>query len=280
VVLPAPEAASSAKAKGDDVPMSRVMITGSAQGLGLMAGQLLVGQGHQVTLHARNAHRAEDARRAIPGAEAVVVGDLSTMHGMHQTARAANELGRFDAVIHNAGVGYQDQSRRQTPDGLSRTFAVNVLAPYVLTMTMSRPGRLVYLSSQMQFHTDLDMDDLQWTRRRWDGGSSYGESKLCDVLLAFAFARLWPSVLSNAITPGWVATKMGGPEAPDDLSLGPVTQSWLAVSDDSAALASGRYFYHQHQREASPLASRQSLQEQLLAYCAKLSGIPEPEPEK
>jgi NAD(P)-dependent dehydrogenase (short-subunit alcohol dehydrogenase family) len=256
------------------------MITGSTEGLGLMAGQLLIGQGHQVTAHARNAQRAEDARRALPGAEAIVVGDLSAIQGMHQAASQANKLGRFDAVIHNAGAGSLDQSRTQTPDGLSRTFAVNVLAPYVLTMTMDRPGRLVYLSSQMQFSTDLDMDDLQWTQRRWDTGSSYGESKLCDMMLAFAFARLWPSVLSNAVTPGWVATKMGGHGAPDDLSLGPVTQSWLAVSDDPAALVSGRYFYHQREREASPVASRHGLQEQLLAYCAKLSGVPEPRPEK
>jgi len=82
------------------------------------------------------------------------------------------------------------------------------------------------------------------------------------------------------VTPGWVATKMGGHGAPDDLSLGPVTQSWLAVSDDPAALVSGRYFYHQREREASPLASRHGLQEQLLAYCAKLSGVPAPRPEK
>jgi NAD(P)-dependent dehydrogenase (short-subunit alcohol dehydrogenase family) len=260
--------------------MSRVMITGSAQGLGLMAARLLAGQGHQVTLHARDARRAEDARRALPDAEAVVVGDLSALEGMRQVVRQANALGHFDAVIHNAGVGYRDRTRTQTPDRLSRTFAVNVLAPYVLTITMNRPGRLVYLSSQMQFYTDLDMDDLQWTRRAWDGDSSYGESKLCDVMLAFAFARLWPSVLSNAVTPGWVATRMGGGGAPDDLSLGPVTQSWLAVSDDPAARVSGRYLYHQHEQEASPQARHHGLQEQLLAYCAGLSGVPEPQAEK
>lgn len=253
--------------------MSRVMITGSSQGLGLMAGQLLAGEGHRVTLHARNAGRAEEARRALPGAEAVVVGDISTLEGMRQVARHANELGRFDAVIHNAGVGFRDRARTQTADGLSRTFAVNVLAPYVLTATMHRPDRLVYLSSEMQFYTDLDMDDLQWTRRGWDAGSSYGESKLCDVLLAFAFARMWPSVLSNAITPGWVATRMGGAGAPDDLSQGPVTQSWLAVSQNPAALVSGRYFYHKREREASPLASKHSLQDQLLGYCSRLSGL-------
>lgn len=256
--------------------MSRVMITGSTQGLGLMAGQLLAQQGHQVTLHARNRQRAEEARSALHDAENVVVGDVSTLNGMHAVAEQANEMGHFDAVIHNAGVGFQDVSRTETPDRLSRTFAVNVLAPFILTTRINRPHRLVYLSSEMQFYTQLQMDDLQWTRRSWDGSSSYGESKLCDVLLAFAFARLWPSVLSNAITPGWVATRMGGRGAPDDLSLGPVTQSWLAVSDDPAAVVSGKYFYHQRQRNPSPLADSHELQGELLAYCASIAGVPEP----
>jgi NAD(P)-dependent dehydrogenase (short-subunit alcohol dehydrogenase family) len=82
--------------------MSRVLLTGSTEGLGLMAARLLADDGHSVTLHARNAARAEDARAALPGARAVVVGDLSSIAGMRQVAEQANAGGPYDAVIHNA----------------------------------------------------------------------------------------------------------------------------------------------------------------------------------
>jgi NAD(P)-dependent dehydrogenase (short-subunit alcohol dehydrogenase family) len=76
------------------------------------------------------------------------------------------------------------------------------------------------------------MDDLLWTKRPWSGSSAYAESKLCDVLLAFAVARRWKDVKANALEPGWVATKMGGASAPDDLHQGCVTQAWLARTQD------------------------------------------------
>ena len=109
--------------------MARVLITGSSDGLGLMAGQLLVRDGHEVTLHGRNEARAGDARAALPGAAHVVVGDLASLNGMHHVAEQASKLGRYDAVIHNAGVGYREPHRIQTADGLSHVFAINVLAP-------------------------------------------------------------------------------------------------------------------------------------------------------
>jgi NAD(P)-dependent dehydrogenase (short-subunit alcohol dehydrogenase family) len=106
---------------------------------------------------------------------------------------------------------------------------------------------------------------------------AYSNSKLLDVVLAFAVARRWPGVLSNAIEPGWVPTKMGGPEAPDDLTLGGVTQAWLAVSNDPAATVSGSYFYHQELRDVHPAARDRRLQDELLAYCASLTGVKLPE---
>ena len=120
--------------------MARVLITGSSDGLGLMAGELLARDGHEVTLHARNGTRAGDARAALPAAAHVVVGDLASIAGMRQVAGQANELGRYDAVIHNAGVGYREPRRIQTADGLSHVFAINVLAPYLLTALMTRPA--------------------------------------------------------------------------------------------------------------------------------------------
>jgi NAD(P)-dependent dehydrogenase (short-subunit alcohol dehydrogenase family) len=92
------------------------------------------------------------------------------------------------------------------------------------------------------------------------------------VVLAFAVARHWPGVLSNAMTPGWVPTKMGGAGAPDDMSLAPVTQAWLAVSTDPAAMVSGGYFYHQQPAETNPAARDVKVQDELLSYCAGLAG--------
>ena len=256
--------------------MSRVLITGSSAGLGLMCGQLLAGDGHQVVLHARNAERAADTRAALPGAEQVLAADLSTIAGIRELAGQANELGRFDAVIHNAGVGYREPRRIQTVDGLSLVFAVNVLAPYLLTALLERPGRLVYLSSGMHRGGQPDLGDAQWVARPWNGAQAYADAKLFDTVLAFAVARRWPSAASNAVEPGWVPTRMGGSSAPDDLGLAPVTQAWLAVSDDPAATRTGGYFYHQRPRSYHPAAASPAVQDGLLAYCAGLTGVPLP----
>jgi NAD(P)-dependent dehydrogenase (short-subunit alcohol dehydrogenase family) len=256
--------------------VSRVFITGSAAGLGLMAGRLLAGQGHEVTLHARSQARAEDARSALPQAGHVVVGDLSSMEQTRAVAEQVNARGRFDAVIHNAGVGYREPRRAQTADGLEHVFAVNVLAPYLLTALITRPRRLVYLSSGMHTGGSADLADPQWASRRWNGAQAYADSKLFDVLLAFGVARRWRGVRSNSVEPGWVATKMGGPGAPDDLSLAPVTQAWLAVSDDPAALATGQHFYHQRIQPVHPDAHSARYQDALLGYCGELTGTPLP----
>ncbi|HTJ27515.1 MAG TPA: SDR family NAD(P)-dependent oxidoreductase [Candidatus Limnocylindria bacterium] len=251
--------------------MARIFITGSSDGLGLMAARLLVEEGHTVALHARSAARAEDARRALPAAEAVLVGDLASIAQTRDLARQANERGAYDAVIHNAAVGYRE-ARSETEDGLEHVFAINVLAPYLLTALMAPPKRLVYLSSGMHRSGDANLDDLQWKRRRWNGSQAYADSKLFDVVLAFAVARRWPGVLSNALEPGWVATKMGGPGAPDDLALAHVTQAWLATSDDAEARVTGAYFYHQRSRAVHPDACSQTVQDAFLRACAALSG--------
>ncbi len=257
--------------------VSKVFITGSSDGLGLMAAKRLIAAGHEVVLHARNPKRARDAQTAASKAHGVVVGDLASIVETRGLADQANRLGPFDAVIHNAGVG--DRERRiETVDGLEHIFAINVLAPYLLTALISQPKRLIYLSSGMHRGGDPDLTDLQWKRRRWNGSQAYSDSKLFDAVLALALAQRWPAVRSNAVDPGWVATKMGGRGAPDDLELGSETQAWLAVSQDSAAIVSGAYFFHKRRQDIHPAARDVTIQDGLLAACEELTGTPIPPP--
>jgi NAD(P)-dependent dehydrogenase (short-subunit alcohol dehydrogenase family) len=240
-----------------------------------MAARRLIGQGHEVVLHGRNEGRSLDALAAAAGAGGVVSGDLSTIAGARTVADEVNKLGRFGAVIHNAGIGYREgRVEMEMEPGVPSVFAVNVLAPYILTALIERPKRLVYLSSGMHRSVRPRMDDLPWTKRSRSGSSAYAESKLCDVLLAFAVARRWKDVKSNALEPGWVATEMGGPSAPDDLHRGCVTQAWLATSEDEFARSSGGYFYHQRPRAPNPIAADLRTQEELLTECGRISGIP------
>jgi NAD(P)-dependent dehydrogenase (short-subunit alcohol dehydrogenase family) len=253
--------------------MARVFITGSSDGLGRMAAQLLIEHVHRVVLHARNERRGEEALAAVPGAETVVIGDLASIALTRSVADQVNRLGSFDGVIHNAAVGYREPRRIATEDGLSHVFAVNTLAPYILTALIQRPKRLVYLSSGLHRSGDATLKDLAWVHRPWQGQQSYSDTKLHDVLLAFVVARRWPDVLSNALEPGWVATKMGGPGAPDDLDAAHRTQVWLVTSDDPAATVTGEYFYHLRLRAPNPMSRDVQRQEELLDACKHLSGV-------
>ena len=253
--------------------MARVFITGSSDGLGRMAAQLLIEQGHAVVLHARNEKRGQEALAAVPGAEAVVIGDLASIAQTRAVAEQVNGLGSFDAVIHNAAIGYREPQRIATEDGLPQVFAVNTLAPYILTALIKKPKRLVYLSSGLHRNGDANLKDLAWEHRPWQGQQAYSDTKLHDVLLAFAVARRWQDILSNALEPGWVPTKMGGAGAPDDLDAGHRTQVWLAVSDDPAAKVTGEYFYHMRLRAPIPVSRDVERQEQLLDACKGFSGI-------
>jgi NAD(P)-dependent dehydrogenase (short-subunit alcohol dehydrogenase family) len=254
--------------------MARVLVTGSSDGIGLMAGQLLLQQGHDVTFHARNHKRAADVRRAVPGGDpTVIVGDLASLEQTRSVAEQANSIGRHDAVIHNAGIGFRRPARETSDDGHELTFAVNVLGAYVLTALVERPRRLIYLSSGMHRGGTPRLDDIEWTKRPWNGAQAYSNTKLFDVALAFGMARRWADVMSNAVEPGWVATRMGGSGAPDDLGAAPVTQCWLAVGEDPEASATGGYWYHRRQQDSHPAARDPRFQDDLIDCCASLSGV-------
>ncbi len=257
--------------------MASVFVTGSADGIGQETARQLVKGGHRVVLHARDDRRAKDAAAAVPEAAGVAVGDLSVITGIREAAGSANDLGPYDAIIHNAGVG-SAAARHRTPDGTERIFAVNVLGSYLLTALMPLPGRLIYLSSGLQASGRVNLDDLQWERRPWNGSQAYCDSKLYDAMLAFAIARRYETLRSNAVDPGWIKTKMGGRGATHDLPVGADTQVWLATSDESAALVTGRFFKWRRDQRANPQAYDTDLQDALLTACAALTGTELPHP--
>jgi NAD(P)-dependent dehydrogenase (short-subunit alcohol dehydrogenase family) len=252
--------------------MGRIFVTGSTDGLGRAAARTLLAEGHQVVLHARSRERASAVADLALRSAGVVIGDLSSAVETQRIADQVNRIGRMDAVIHNAGT-FLEPRRGATPEGHTRTLAVNTLAPYMLTALIERPGRLVYLSSGMHRGGGGSLLDIDWVERRWDPTQAYSESKLYVAALAFAVARRWPEVRSNAVDPGWVPTKMGGPGATDDLELGHLTQTWLAASDDPAAAVSGRYWYHRQRQSPATEVTDPRFQDQLAARLAELTGV-------
>ena len=241
--------------------MAKILITGSADGLGHLAARILVGEGHAVVLHARSQERVREAMAAVPGSAGALVADLADMAQVKALAEQANALGRFDAVIHNAGV-------YDAPPG--QILAVNLLAPYLLTCLMERPARLVYLTSGLHLHGQARPDALL----KSPPAISYSDSKLYVTMLAMAVARLWPGVAANAVDPGWVPTKMGGPGAPDDLQQGAETQAWLAAGETPQAVAlNGQVLFHKKATRCHPLAGDPAQQQRLLAVCERLTGV-------
>lgn len=245
--------------------MARIFITGSADGLGQLAAKTLVKLGHRVVLHARSEQRGEQALEKTPGAEDVLTGDLSGIEDTKALAAKANASGSFDAVIHNAGV-YRISRDSVGAEGLPTLFAVNSLAPYILTCLMHKPKRLIYLSSGMHLQGSLNMD-------KRSSQVSYSDTKLHNVILSMAVARKWTDVYSNAVNPGWVPTKMGGAGAPDNLEKGFETQVWLAVSNDADAAVSGYYFHHKKRDRFLPGAKDVAVQEKMLAWFEEITGI-------
>ena len=238
--------------------MARIFITGSSDGLGKLAAEKLIQERHKVVLHARNTERAKMLENQFPNAKAILVGDLSNLEETKKMAQEANQLGKFDAVIHNAGVLHEDSDT---------IFRVNVFAPFVLTALMEKPERLIYLSSNMH------MGGQAFSKKEELEQTTYSDSKLMVTALTAAFSRLFPDVRSNAVDPGWVPTKMGGKNAPDDLQKGVETQIWLATSEEEEAKVSGKYFRHQEVKSPHPAVWDEGYQNRLIQWCEENSGV-------
>jgi NAD(P)-dependent dehydrogenase (short-subunit alcohol dehydrogenase family) len=239
--------------------MALILVTGASTGLGLATAMALAAGGHDVVLHARNARRVRDPA-LLDQMHDVIHGDLSRLDETKLVAKRANAIGRFDAVIHNAGVF-------RGPDVL----AVNAVAPFVLTAVMTRPARSIYLSSSMHLS-----GSPYFTKAGLTSGSSatYEDSKLYVTALALALAKRWPGVMAHAVDPGWVPTRMGGPSATDSLGEGHRTQEWLATAAETEiSPRSGGYWYHGRVRQPHPAASDPQFQEQLIRALEEHTGM-------
>ncbi|MEV1248319.1 SDR family NAD(P)-dependent oxidoreductase [Nonomuraea sp. NPDC049750] len=248
-------------------------MTGSADGLGRAAADSLLSLGHDVVVHARNRERAAGLDALVERGAHLVVGDFRERDAVRRIAAELNDTGPndtgpndmgpldtgpLDAVIHNAGVSSGPA-----------VMPVNIIAPYLLTALVRGPRRLVYLSSSSHFDGRPSLTGVDW---RGQSTGSYSDSKLFVTTLAAAVARLLPGVLSNAVDPGWVPTRMGGPSAPDDLELGHQTQEWLASSDEPEALTTGGYWYHRRRLQPHHAVHDEAFQGRLLQKLAEETG--------
>lgn len=252
--------------------MARVFVTGSTTGLGLAVAEEIIDSGNEVVLHARNEARLSAIKTLLPRAAGVVIGDLANRIEVSRIAEQVNVIGGIDAVIHNAAI-YAENQRILTAEGHVRTFAVNVLAPYLLTLWIQGPNRQIYISSEMHRDGDMALDDLDWTSRSWNAMQAYSDSKLYVTTFAMALARRWPHTNVNVVDPGWVPTRMGGVNATDDLNLGHRTQSWLAVSSDPEANTTNGYWYHKGRKLPTPVVLDGEFQDALVDKLAEVTGV-------
>jgi NAD(P)-dependent dehydrogenase (short-subunit alcohol dehydrogenase family) len=259
--------------------MSRILVSGAGQGIGAQIVLELRALGHEVVAHARTAGRAEQIKTAHAvraghvGLAGIVTGDLADMASTRQLAGQANALGPYDAIVHNAGLGGNHGPRRESVDRLELIFHTNVVGPYVLTCLIPPAPRMVYLTSGLESDGQFHPDDLQWKKRPWDGMQAYSDTKLHDSMLAFELAARHPSIVVNAVDPGWIKTNMGGPNAPDPLDLGAETPVWLVTSDDKIAVTSGQYIKRRTVRVPNPATQDPAQRAALVAELERITGL-------
>lgn len=241
--------------------MVLVLVTGASTGLGLATATTLAGQGHDVMFHARHPSRIEDPAM-LRGMHAVVYGDLSDRKETEAVAAQANRLGQFDAIIHNAGI-------MSGPN----VYAVNVVAPYLLSALTEPAHRSIVLSSSMHHSGVPALGRVDFADASGDA-NAYQNSKLYVTAFAMALAQRHHESLWHAVDPGWVPTRMGGPHASDDFDAGHQTQEWLATAPEGEVNPrTGGYWYHRKLARPHPAAVDPGFHDELLVKLAAFTGI-------
>lgn len=269
-----------------DLAGKHILVTGATDGIGKATAEQLLRRGATVLAHARDAARGEPVvaslRRAHPAGQVeLITGDFADLA---QVRRLASEVTarhpRLDALINNAGVMLRD--RRLSADGYELTFAVNYLAPFLLTnlllpaLRAAAPARVVTVSSMTHRGATLRFDDLQLSRG-WEGYAAYSQSKLADLMFAYALARqlAGSGVTSNALHPGVINTKLlrgGWGGGGDDVARGAATSVFLAA-DPSVASVTGQYFIDSRPADSSPASHDQHAQDRLWQLAADMVGL-------
>ncbi len=251
--------------------VARILITGSSTGIGRAAAVALIGQGHEVVLHARDGKRA--AEIGVDGAAAVVTGDLASLRQTRDLAKQAIAHGPYDTIVLNAGVArMQARERELTEDGIESTFQVNTLSGYALAALLPPPRRLILTSSALAGAGVLDLDDPSYAHRPFDGREAYCTTKLHQILIALGLSRHRPQTEGLAFDPGWVATRMTA-RSGDNAPLSPEH-----AGDRLARLATGAtrppgFYDTERAWQPGPAEQDPATQDALLRLCAEQTGI-------
>jgi retinol dehydrogenase 12 len=281
--------------------MLTVLVTGATGGIGLQTAKVLAGMGHSVLVHGRDARKGAAAVAAVralaPGNASVrfLQADFASLRQVRGlAAEVAASVPRLDVLINNAGCG--NISRSVTADGYETTFAVNHLAPFLLTnllldpLRRSAPARIVNVASRAHRNQELDFDDLM-SARNYRVMRTYGRSKLANILFTRTLAkRLAASnVTANCLHPGLIATGIGQTHALARLAWqlivllrggisvaeGAKTSLYLATSPQVALLSGGYYV----KCRPAPLQTRaeavsDAVGERLWRVSEELVGLP------
>ncbi|HVB74727.1 MAG TPA: SDR family oxidoreductase [Ktedonobacteraceae bacterium] len=273
------------------------MITGANSGVGKATALGLAKMGATVVLVSRDRARGEEAQREIKAQSSnhaidLLVADLSSQKSIRQLAQDFKQhYSQLHVLINNAGVF--PLTKRTTVDSLDMTFAVNQLAPFLLTnllldvLKASAPARIVNVSSNSHEANYLQLDDLQ-SEKRYRPMRAYGQSKLALVLFTYELARRLEGtgVTANGLHPGFVATNIAQRDLPLPGRLaaslifrfgispeeGAKTSIYLASSPDVEGIT-GKYFVRSVPKMSAPLTYDKSLQQQLWQACAELTGL-------
>jgi NAD(P)-dependent dehydrogenase (short-subunit alcohol dehydrogenase family) len=265
-----------------------ILVTGSTDGIGKATAKALASQGHRVLLHGRDREKGRAVLREIgkvaeTASLDLFTADLSSLGGVQGLAdQIRDRYERLDVLVNNAGV-YMSE-RVLTRDGLETTFAVNLVAPFLLSHLLlpllegGAPARIVNVASSAHFdaHT-LDWDDLQG-EKQYGGWKAYALSKLGVVLFTHSLARRLDSgqVTVNCLHPGVICTKLlssAFPDYPcDPPEAGARTPVYLATSPEVAGVT-GKYFESMKEARSSRISHDRELQEWLWGYLEKVADL-------
>lgn len=274
----------------------RVLITGATSGVGREAALQLAGLGAEVILGCRDLQRGKQTAAAITsrtGSSKVAAMriDTSSQASIRAFAQAfRKKYRRLHVLINNASGNRGTLPRIDSVDGIELTFATNVLGYFLLTQELldllkaSAPSRLINVASA--YASDLDLDDLQFKRRRFESFKAYAQSKACDRLLTWALARRLKGtgVTANAMTPGLITetglyrnaapelvARLRGFSGGRTIAQGADTLVWLASSPEVEGLTN-KFF--EDREEVQCEFRNKAHEEKLWKICADLTTSP------